>query len=104
MLKEEKGRRRYVLSKDFNTLMYDHTLHRERKHFCCSYLQAFFTEETFKLHIKDFFKSNFKQSIIMPKKAEHAKFKTYERKIKLLFMIYVDFDRLVTSLRTGVKF
>ena len=38
LLKEEKGKRRYVLSKDFNTLMYDHTLHRERKHFCCSYL------------------------------------------------------------------
>ena len=40
----------------------------------------------------------------MPKKAEHAKFKNYERKIKLLFMIYVDFDGLVTSLRTSVKF
>ena len=104
MLIEEKGKRRYVLSKDFNTLMYDHTLHLERKHFCCSYLQAFFTKETFKLHIKDFFKSNLKQRIIMPKKAEHAKFKNYDRKIKSLFMIYVDFDRLVTFRQNGVKF
>ena len=40
----------------------------------------------------------------MPKKTEHAKFKNYERKIKSLFMIYVDFDRLVTFRQNGVKF
>ena len=34
--------------KDFNTLMYDHTLYRRRKHFCCYYLQAFSIEEIVK--------------------------------------------------------
>ena len=30
----EEEKRHYVLIKDFNTFMYDHTLHRRRKHFC----------------------------------------------------------------------
>ena len=29
----EEGKRHYVLIKDFNTFMYDHTLHRGKKHF-----------------------------------------------------------------------
>ena len=29
----KEGKRRYVLIKDFNTFMYDQTLHRGRKHF-----------------------------------------------------------------------
>ena len=56
--------------------MYDHTLHRERKHFCCYFLQAFSTEEILKRHI------NVKQRIIMPKKCEFVKFKNCEKKIK----------------------
>ena len=35
----------YVLVKDSNTFMYDHTLHRGRKHFCCYCLQAFSSKE-----------------------------------------------------------
>ena len=45
--------------------MYDH---RGRKHFCHYYLQAFSTEEILKRRIKDCFKINDKQRIIMPKK------------------------------------
>ena len=30
----KKGKRRYVLIKDFKTLVCDHTVHRERKYFC----------------------------------------------------------------------
>ena len=36
----EDDKRHYVLIKDFNTLLYDHTLHRERKQFCRNCLQA----------------------------------------------------------------
>ena len=39
----ERSKRYYVLIKDFNTFMYDHTLHHGRKHFCCYYLQASIT-------------------------------------------------------------
>ena len=40
----KEGKRHYVLFKDFNIFMYDHTLHRGRKHFCCYCLQAFSLE------------------------------------------------------------
>ena len=48
--------------------MYNHTLHRGRKHFYRYSLQAFSTEEALKYHIKDFVKINGKQKMIMPKK------------------------------------
>ena len=48
-------------------------------------LQAFSSEEILKSHIKDCLKVNGKQRIIM--KGEFVKFKHYERKIKLPFMI-----------------
>ena len=48
----EEGKRRYVLIKDLNTFMYDHTSHCE-KHFCHYYLQAICKEETLQHHIKD---------------------------------------------------
>ena len=41
LLIEEEGKRYCVFIKDFNTFMYDHTLHSGRKHFCCYCLQAF---------------------------------------------------------------
>ena len=46
-----------------------------------------FSLQTLKRHIKDCFKINGKQRIIMPKKGEYFKLKTSERKIKSLFVI-----------------
>ena len=51
----EEGTRRYVFIKDFNTSIYDHTLHRGRKYFCRHCLQAFSTEEVLKSLLKDCF-------------------------------------------------
>ena len=48
---EEK--RHYGFIKDFSTFMYDHTLHRGRKHFSRFRLQAFSTKETLKCSIKN---------------------------------------------------
>ena len=62
--------------------MYDHSLHRGRKHFCRYCLHAFITDKILKRHIKDCFKINGKQRIIMRKKGEYVKLKNYERKIK----------------------
>ena len=59
--KEEKGKRHYVLIKNFSTFMYNHTFYR----YC---LQAFGIEEILKNYTKDCFKINDKQKIIMPKK------------------------------------
>ena len=75
--------------------MYDHSLHRERKHFFRYCLHAFITEEILKRHIKDCFKINGKQRIIMSKKGEFVKFKNFDRKIKSPFMIYADFESIL---------
>ena len=51
-----------------------------------------------KCHIKDCFKINGKQRIIMPvmhKKGEFIKFKNYDRKIKSSFIVYVDFESIL---------
>ena len=40
----EGQKKHYALMKNFNTVMYDHTLHRGRKHFCDYCLHAFVTE------------------------------------------------------------
>ena len=57
--------------KDFNTFMYDHTLHRGRKHFYHYCFQAFRTAEKLKCQIKDCFKVNGKQTVYMPKKGAY---------------------------------
>ena len=57
-------------------------------------MQAFSTEEILKLHIKDCFKINGKQRIIIPKKGEYVKFKSYDRKINPPFMIYTNFESI----------
>ena len=44
--------------KDFNTFMYNDTLHRGRKHLCRYCLQVFRTAEKLKYLIKDWFKIN----------------------------------------------
>ena len=41
--------------------MYDHTLHRGKKHFSCYCLQALSTKGILKYHIKDCFKINGKK-------------------------------------------
>ena len=52
LLQREEGKGHYVTLKDFNTFMYDHTLHCQKKHFYHYCLQAFSTEEILKDHIK----------------------------------------------------
>ena len=94
LLVGEEGKRHYVLIKDFNTFMYNDTLHRGRTHFCRYCLQASSTEEIVKHHIKGCFKMIGKQRIIMPRKGEFVKLKNYEKKIKSQFIIYVDFESI----------
>ena len=64
----EEGKRHYIFIKDFNTFIYDYTLHRGRKDFCRYCLQAFSSEELLKSHIKNCIEINGKQRVIMPKK------------------------------------
>ena len=61
--------------------MYDHTLHRGRKHFCRYCFQVFSSEEILKSHIKDCFKNNGKQTIKMSENSEYNKFKNLGKKL-----------------------
>ena len=72
--------------------MYDYTLRRGRKHFCCYSLQVFRKADVLKCHIKDCFKINGKQRIKMPAKSEYVKFENHKKKIKASFVISADFE------------
>ena len=73
--------------------MYDHTYKL--------YLQTFSTEEISKSHIKDCFKTNGKQRIIVLKKGEYVKFSNQERKIKSSFIIKADFESILVPENNG---
>ena len=94
----EEGKRHYVLIKDYNTFICYHKLHCEENIF------SFSTEEILKRHIKDCFKINSKQTIIMPKKGDYVKFKNYERKIQSPFIFYADFESLLVPQDNGKKY
>ena len=87
-----KGKRCYVLIKDFNTLLHNHTLHDERQYFCRYCLQAFSTAKTLKFLVDDFFTINGKTIIKKSEKDKYVKYKDFERRIKLVFMIYTYFE------------
>ena len=93
-----EDKRNYVLIKDFSTFMHNHIWPRGRKIFCRHCLQAFSAKEILKRRIKDCFKINGKQRI---KKGEYVRFKNHERKIKLPFMIYVDFKSILVPKDNG---
>ena len=77
--------------------MYDHTLHRRKKKFVVIVYQAFSTEEILKRHIKNCLRINDKQRIIMLKRGEYNKFKTYDRKIKSPLIIYAGFESILVA-------
>ena len=81
--------------------MYDHSLHLERKCFCCYCLHTFITEQILKRHIKDCFEINGKQMIKMTQKGEYVKCKNFKRKIKPLFMIFADFESILVPEDNG---
>ena len=55
----------------------------------------FYTEEILKRLIKDCFKSNGKQRVIMSKNGEYAKFKSCEKEIKSPCIIYADLESIL---------
>ena len=92
---DEGEKKHYVLIKDSNEFLYDHTLRHGRKHFCLYCLQVFRIPEKLKCHNKDFFRINGKQTIKIPKKGKYVKFKNSGRKIKSPFTIYAGFESLL---------
>ena len=54
----KESKKHYDQIKVFHTFMYDYILHRERKHFCCYYLQDFRTEKSLKCNAEYCFNIN----------------------------------------------
>ena len=92
-----EGKKHYIVIKDLDRFIYDHTLLRERKHFWRYCLQAFSTAEILKSRVNDCFKINGKQMIKLPKIGEYIRFEHYHRKTKALFMTYTDFESILVS-------
>ena len=70
---EEKGKRHYVLIKNFNTFMYNYTLNCRKNIFVVIVYMLLVYKKYW--NVKGCFKINGKQRISMPKKGEYDKFK-----------------------------
>ena len=58
--------------KDFNSMMYNKTKHKERKRFCMHCLQCFSSEEILTNHKTNCIVINGKQAIRMPQKGNNT--------------------------------
>ena len=63
-------KKHYVLIRDFNRFMYNHSKHKERKHFCMYCLHCFKSESILAKYVDNRLIINGKQAINMPKKAK----------------------------------
>ena len=75
----------FILIKNFNTFIYDHTLHCEGQQFCSFCLQGFSTERILKCHKKTALKLMVNKQSKCLKKGEYVKFKNFENKMKSPF-------------------
>ena len=82
----EKGKFHYTFIKDFNSLMFSRTKHKDKKHCCMSCLQNFTTKELLSNHKKQCLFFNDCQ----PVKDESGiiKFTNCNKQIPILFKIY----------------
>lgn len=53
LIEEEEGKSHYVLTKDFDTFIYNQILHPDRKHICCYCLQSYTAAQIFQRHVND---------------------------------------------------
>ena len=77
----EEGKKHHVPMKEFNTLMYDHILHRGKKTFLSLLVTSFqYGRNKLKHYVKDCFNINGQQRIKMLNKNEYVKFKNFDSK------------------------
>lgn len=82
LLVTEGEKKHYVLIKDFNSLMYNKTKHRERKYFCMHCLQCFSTEEVLSKHKTNCMVINGEQAIrMLPKGNNILQFQNYHQQM-----------------------
>ena len=96
--KDEK--KHYVLIKDFNAFMYNHSKHKERKHFCMYCLQCFSSERILANHVNNCLTINGAQAINMPKQGENVlKFNNFHKQLPVPFVIYANFEAITKKVQ-----
>ena len=96
--KDEK--KHYILIKDFNTLMYNQSKHKERKHFYMYCLQCFSSERVLANHVNNCLTINGAQAINMPKQGENIlKFNNFHKQLPVPFVIYANFEAITKKVQ-----
>ena len=100
LLITEGGNKHYVLIKDVNSLMYNKTKHRERKHFCMHCLQCFSTEEVLSKHKTNCMVINGEQAIRMPRKGNNIlQFQNYHKQMPAPFIIFAELEAITKKIQ-----
>ena len=95
LLITEGEKKHYVLIKDFNSLMYNKTKYRERKHFCMHCLQCFSTDKVLSKHKTNCMVISREQAIRMPRKGNNIlQSQNYHNQMPAPFIIYADFEAI----------
>ena len=96
--KDEK--KHYILIKDFNSLMYNQTKHKNKKHFCMYCLQCFSSEIILAKHTNNCLTINGAQAINIPKQGENIlKFNNFYKQLPVPFIIYTDFEAITKKVQ-----
>lgn len=95
LLITEVEKKRYVLIKDFNRMMYNKTEHQHRKHFCMRCLHFLSTDETLTKHKSVCMVIDGEQAIKMPQKGNNTlQFQNYHKQMPVPFVVYADFEAI----------
>ena len=90
----------YVLIKNFNSLMYNFTKHKDTKHFCRRCLHCFSSKILLERHKADCFPINGTQAIEMPAEGSKIYFKNHHKMLPVPFVIYADFEAITGKIDT----
>lgn len=99
-LKDEKNSH-YCLIKNLSRLVgAQKSKHSHSIHLCRRCLSHFGTEDLLKTH-RDYCKQHEAVKIIMPKEGETIKFKDFNRSMKVPFVVYADFECMLTPVESN---
>ena len=88
----ENENKHYVLIKDFNKFIFNHTKHNNKKHFCMHCLLCFSSERVLTDHKENCIQINGTQAVKMPNEENNIlKFENFNKQQAVPFVIYADF-------------
>ena len=90
----------YVLIKNFNSLMYNFTKHKDTKHFCKRCLHCVSSKNLLERHKGDCFLINGTQAIEMSAEGSKIYFKNHHKMQPVPFVIYADFEAITEKIDT----